>query len=73
MTEYQPIEPFPYGDEFNSVEELNEVVEKRKKEDLQLYGHAIIYIPGTGKYPERIAARVGYNGDIMTGAHCENI
>ena len=73
MTEFQPIEPFPYGDEFDSVEELIEAVEKRKENGLQLYGHAVIFKPTTGKHLDRIPARVGYNGDIMTGAHCENI
>jgi len=76
MTESQsakPPEPYGYGNEFTSVEEFMGVVRERQEQGLQLYGHAVIYIPSSEKYPKRIAARVGFNGDIMFDAHCENI
>ncbi|EKD67426.1 MAG: hypothetical protein ACD_48C00414G0001 [uncultured bacterium] len=61
-------EPFAYGDEFDSIDQLMIVVTDREERGLQLYGHAVCWIEG-----ERVGARVGYNGDIMVGAHCENI
>jgi len=61
-------EPFPYGDEFTSIKQLMEELDKRREQKLPTYGHAICYIDG-----ERIAARVNFRGDITVGAHCENI
>ncbi len=62
----KPLEPFPYGDEFDSIEQLIGVVKDREERGLQMYGHAVCWTGG-----KRIGARVGINGDIMVGAHCE--
>lgn len=48
-----------------------EIVRKRQEQNLQVYGHAIIFISHEGGPSDRIAARVGLDGSIMVGAHCE--
>lgn len=61
-------EPFPYGVEFDSIPQLMSVVEERRGQNLQLYGHAVCWVDGM-----RIGARVNFLGDITVGVHCENI
>ncbi len=61
-------ESFIYGDEFISIRQLMDEVNKRREQKLPTYGHAICSIDG-----ERVAARVNFRGDITVGAHCENI
>jgi hypothetical protein len=68
-----PPEPYAYGNEFTSVEEFLKTVQERQDQGLQVYGHAVIYIPGEGRHPQRKAARVELNGDINFDVHCENI
>lgn len=64
------IEPHAYGDHFKSVEELQKAVTDRINGSKTTYGMAIIYRQKEDGL-ERIGARVGHNGDIMVGAHCE--
>jgi radical SAM superfamily enzyme len=66
-------EPYRYGNEFTSVEEFLKAVQERQDQGLQVYGHAVIYIPWEGRDPQRKAARVELNGDINFDVHCENI
>ena len=67
------LEPYPYGDEFTSVNALIMAAEERIKQGLNPYGHAIIFIPRGDGLSDRIGARVYPNGDVQVGAHCENI
>lgn len=64
-------EAFSYGSNFSTLEELSVVVDQRRQANQPLYGHALIYPQQEGEITNRIAARVGHDGTIMIGAHCE--
>ena len=64
-------EPVALGDDYDSVEMLIKTIEERRRNNQQLFGHAIVYQKGRNGVMQRIGARVNENGEITLGAHCE--
>ena len=65
---------YGYGDEFDSITEINNAIEKRIEEGVvNLTGSAILWSQKEGeKYPDRIGIRILEDGSISF-AHAEDL